>query len=415
MKTGLQFRETLSLWGRGFTTSLLAFAIIGAFAPAEARTARTLKSDRSELRSDLLEERSTPKFSNDRFTIEGRMGVGSQYLTDEFNEGASAAFGGNSRIKYKFLDNLELNAEVAVQFSAERFQSQFDSDDFADGFWARRFDVKYLPIKYLQFGFGGINQKEFVHTPLLVSNRAFPGVYQQINIGGVQGQTGLCNCVFLRASQLMPTSRSFDTDRQEKEEDPFLSTISLVALLNPNKHLTFQPFIRQFRFQNLPSIVAFRSRLRGNSVLGETAPDSSFAFAFEGYVAGGLLTIKPTSKLQLELGYQQIENTSAPDTVNSGALAFVRPKIRFGGTEFKPIAGAYYNEPDTAPGMYNDGDFGHNNREGSFYGFEIDFNDFNFRLAARVYEANVINKDDFNFQTDQTYAVFSLETIYVEF
>lgn len=419
MKTGQKFSGSLFQWRRGFLAGLVAVIAIGASPEVFARSVRKSvkkKSSRSRaVRSQVLRESQTPKFSNDRLTLEGKMGVGSQYLTDEFNEGASSAFGLNARMRYKFLENLELNAEILSVFSAERFQSQFDSDDFAGGLRARRFDIKYTPIKYFQLGFGGINQKEFVHTPMLVSNRAFPGTYQQINIGGVKGKDGLCNCFFIRTSQLMPTSRSFDTDRQEKEEEPFFSTISAVAVLNPNKHISFQPYIRQFRYQNLPSIVAFRSRLRGNTVLGETSPDSQFAFAFEGYVAGALLTIKPVSNFDLELGYQAIENTEAPETVNSGALAFVRPKFRYGQTEFKPIAGAYYNEPDTAPALYNDGDFGHNNREGTFFGLEVDFNDYNFRVAARVYEANVINQDEFNFQTNQTYAVISLETLYVEF
>ncbi|NQZ02263.1 MAG: hypothetical protein HRT45_16520, partial [Bdellovibrionales bacterium] len=299
-------------------------------------------------------------------------------------------------------------------FSAERFQSQFDSDDFASGQNARRFDLVFKPIEYFQLGAGGINQREFINAPLLLSNRAFPGVYEQINIGC--DHTGdFCNGVQLRAGQYLPTSRSFDTDRQEKEEDPFLSVIGAKLQLTPNKHVAFSAHYQSFRYENLPSVVAFRSRVRGNTVLGETAPNSLFAFDYAGYIVGGQIDLRPTSSVSVKFLFQAIENEAAPESVNSGRIASIRPEIRYGETVFKPFAGAYYNEPDTAPGFYSMGDLGHNNREGSFYGLDIDFNRYNFRLRSQIVQANLINEDEFNFQTDQTYAAITLETLYVTF
>ncbi|MEO0336519.1 MAG: hypothetical protein AAF202_08995 [Pseudomonadota bacterium] len=364
--------------------------------------------------SRLQIQPSRPRFSGEDFQIEGRLAIGSQYLTDEFNQGASAAFGLASRMRYNFLESLSLNTEAFMVFSAERFQSQFDSDDFAGGLRARRFDLVFKPIEYFQLGAGGVNQREFVYAPLLLSNRAFPGAYQQINIGG-DHTAEFCNCIQVRAGQFLPTSRSFDSDRQEKEPDPFLSTIGVKGSLSPNKHIAFSAHYLSYRYENLPSIVAFRSRVRGNTITGETQPNSQFGFDFAGYVAGGAIDLRPLGWLRLEFLAQAIENEAAPESVNSGRIAMFRPHIRYKQTMFKPYWGAYYNEPDTSPGYYSDGDFGHNNREGSFAGLDIDFNSLNFRFRTRWVQANLINEDDFNFQTNQTYAVVTLETLYVTF
>jgi hypothetical protein len=396
-----------------------AFVFVASF-PAFAQS-QDLRQ-RSDFRppapgSRLPLEPSKPKFSGDDFQIEGKLAVGSQYLTDEFNQGANAAFGLASRMRYSFLKSLSLNAEAFMTFSAERFQSQFDSDDFAEGLRARQFDLVFKPIKYFQLGAGGINQKEFIWAPLLLSNRAFPGAYEQINIVG-DHNSEYCNCLQVRAGQFLPTSRSFDTDRQEKEPDPFLSTIGVRGMLTPNKHISFTAHYLNFRYENLPSVVAFRSRVRGNTVLGETAPNSLFAFDFSGYVAGGTINLRPTDSVAVNFHFQAIENEEAPESVNSGRIAWVQPIIRLmksGGVVLKPLAGAYYNEPDTAPGFYSWGDLGHNNREGTFYGLDIDFNNHNFRLRSKLVQADLINEDDFNFQTNQTYAVITLETLYVTF
>lgn len=388
---------------------LLSFLLGGGLAYSAERDVRD--SQYSPLRSRSSARLAPPSktFTNDRFRVEGRLGVGSEMLTSETAQGNNAAFGASTRFQYKFIESLQMNAEVAALFSSERYQAQLETDEFANGIYAKRFDVVFKPVRFFQIGAGGVNQKEFLDRPLLLSNRAFPGAYAQANIEN--GRNG----VWVRVGEYIPTSRSFDSDRQEKESLPTLTTLEAKALWVPNRYFQIAPSFTHFTYENLPSVVAYEGNLRGNTVSGQTRPNSVFEYDYRGYVGGVDLKLNPSRNLNFTLSTQLIENLEAPETLNSGQVASISSELHYSKMIFKPILGAFYNEADSSPGAYNKGELGHNNREGRFFGFDVDFIKYNFRLRTRYVKADTINENSAANQFDQTYLAVVLETLYVEF
>ncbi len=349
-----------------------------------------------------------PTISESRLNVQGQMLLGSQYVSDETDEGSNVNFGFGLKLNYKFLDSLELRSETRLNFSQERFQAQIDDDEFADGFSVKEAVAAWSPLTQVEIGAGAVNQHEFLEAPLLISNRSFPGAYQQLLFGEVDR-----NFVQFRLSQSIPTSRSFDSDRIEKEKTPYFFTEGVKLGVRPNKHIQFIPFYQRFRYTDLPSVVAYNGSFRGNTVADATPTNSRFAFDFEGYVAGLRVALDPTSDLSLFGEFQGIENTKAPEGFNSGQLGKAGLRVQLGQVVVEPVVGTFFNESDTSPAAYNSAHTGHNNREGMVYAFDLTFDKYNFKIASELVDARIVNPAQR--QSDMDYFSISLETLYVEF
>ncbi len=385
---------------------ILGFLFESDFARSSEKAIRSRQTlDTGVTSSSQLQPPRT--FSNDRMQLEGRLRLGSQYLTDETDEGVNATFGLGVKFNYTFIDWLKLKSETRLTFSQERFQSQIDDDRFSDGFSVKEAVAVLEPVRFIEIGAGAVNQSYFISSPLLMSNRSFPGLYEQLQY--VHGR----NYVAVRLGQAVPTSRSFDSHRQEKEKTPYYYTHGLRAGFLPNKHIRLEPYVTHYRYENLPSVVAFQSAIRGNTVPNPQPTNSVFAFEFEGMVAGLKTELRPNNRLALVGEYQYIKNSEAPETFNTGQWAGVTLKAQYKQMIFEPQVASFYNESDTSPASYNSGEIGHNNREGMAFGFDVTFMDYNFKIATDYVMADVVNPNEE--QSDLKYFVVTLETLYVEF
>ena len=189
MNTGHQLvTRVFTRYGRRvFQVILLSFSL-GMSLVALARTS----SDRFS-QTDLVAPlpQQNQKFSNDRVQLEGRLRIGSQFFNNETDQANNASFTLGTKFNYKFIESLKLKTEIELSFSSGRAQSQIEDDRLSDGFNAREAVVAFEPNSYLELGAGAVNQRRLVSTPLLMSNRSFPGAYEQVNFGGIRNWTFL--------------------------------------------------------------------------------------------------------------------------------------------------------------------------------------------------------------------------------
>lgn len=348
------------------------------------------------------------KISNSRLSAQGQMVLGTQYFDDATDGGSNANLGFGLKLNYAPVESFRIQTETLLNLSRARFQAQIDDDEFADGFSVKEAIAAWQPIRPFEIAGGAVNQKNFIDSPLLISNRSFPGLYQQLAFGDEKK-----HFVKLRAMQAVPTSRSFDSDRIEKEKTPYYFTEGIVAGVRPNQHIQFIPYFQNYRYTDLPSIVAFNGSIRGNTVSDATPTNAQFAFDYQGYVAGIRTDINPNSDVTFRFEFQGIENSEAPETFNSGRLARVGVEFPVLGTKLEPKVGSFYNESDTAPAAYNSANIGHNNREGMAYGLDWTFEKYNLKISSEYVDAKVVNVAQR--QSDLKYFYFSVETLYVEF
>ncbi len=320
---------------------------------------------------------------------------------------------GNLRVeslfRYKFMDGLNFKADVRLGLLAQRSQQDISTDAFDDGFRMKQAYFEYEPLNKIKLMAGVVNQdKLFLSIPLLLDDRGFPGLAQSATFTNGENQ------LTFFAFEAVPTSRSLNTNRIEKEKTPVYLSQGLKGEWHLREDLTVTPFLMHYSFQNLPSVVASEGYSEGNSLaFWTTESNAVFKYNFNGITAGSNLKYQFASKSSATLGYTYIQNLSAPQAYNSGALLSGELNLRYQDMAFRPALFSFYNESDTSPAAYNDLRFGHNNREGYGGQMRVDFLKWKFSTTARYIGADVINQTA-NHQSQSEYFELVLETNYAD-
>jgi len=347
-------------------------------------------------------------FKKQNWDLLWKMLSGGRRLNDKTDESIAATLGLYSQIEWRITPDLRFYSELKAVFNSQRMQQDVFGDDFDDGFRMREAVLMYEPLSWTSFGAGAINQTR-VNSPLLIADRTFPGLFQQVYIGERDK-----NGVGLELQELVPTSKSFNSQRVEKEKTPFLYTATLAGAWTPVEVITLKPQVTYFQFQDLPSRVAMDSTLFGNSTDQGGVSNTKFKYEFAGVSAGIETDLKVGSKLTLTGGFQNVVNQRAPTAFNTGRLGSLGAKIKIGEAEIKPELVSFYSESDTSPGVYNEGKFGHNNRQGWGAKLGVDFKKLGFNIRSEFYDADVVNENAKAGQSRQQYLSIYLETTYAE-
>jgi len=308
------------------------------------------------------------------------------------------------------LKRLKLLGDVSVAGASGFSQSRFGNDSLGSGININEALVRINPEGILGLDAGIINQR-FLGSGLLVSDLPFPGLRQTL-----KGEWEIVDSKLelgLRAQQAIPTSRTLDNQkRSEKESTPSFMTQTAYADLELTKNTTLQASLTRYQFRELPSSVAFESRLLGNTVPFSNASQSQFLFDFQ----GSLYTLNARQKLLSSFaiygGAELLENDEAPSAYNRGYLTQLGATWNFYDHELDLSIANYFNESDSSPAFYNSSSLGHNNMKGQAYALAFTYEDL-FRVRAQYSDTDVISPNLVN--TRRQNLSVALETLYVDF
>jgi len=318
-----------------------------------------------------------------RFSGEWALGIGGESFSEGQDEGTMVGFTLQPRLTYSFTDNFDMYASGKLQLISSQLQTRFN-DSRQSGILANEVVVRLRPLEILEFKAGALGQG-YLATPLLITDRAFPGISETLRFGSKQ------NYFRLIASQSIPTFNSFSTRRVEKEKTPFFYTETLQGGFALGKDFELSVTSSHFRFFDLPAVVAYESSRWGNTVFGDIPGNSYFAYEFEGWTVGGEICFCSLDKFKLRAGGYRIKNIKAEPTFNRGQEFFLSSDMEFSGLVVSPYYLQFFNEADTAPARYNSGSRGHNNRKGVGFGLKVLFRPYNFRIVAEYIRSDVIN------------------------
>lgn len=357
-------------------------------------------------RTNSKANQSQAKLEDKKFSGSWKAAIGGESYEEGVDKAEAASFNLNASGKYQLTDWLSLIADGKARFYSSQIQARFRDTFGGSNLFLNKFVVQAKPWRYLTLQAGAINQGE-LDLPLLISNRAFPGLREQLSYRHdfFEG--------FLMAQQTMPTSSSFNSNRSEVEETPtfFSETLGARFTLTPGLKLTTKA--THFAFNNLPAVTAFDSGKIGNTTSGFLAPNSQFLYEFNGYALSGSIDYEHNELFSAGVGGMFVENSKAATASSRGQLLHAEMAARFYNVIFKPRFEMFFNESDTAPAAYNSGRYGHNNREGQSLSLETVFPEWGFKISARATNAKTINPNAF--QNDLTAYEISLETIRARF
>lgn len=360
----------------------------------------TARSEETLSRVQMEESSSLKRLSGD-----WAIGVGGESFSEGQDEGTMVGFVFRPRMTYKLTDKFDLYADAKLQLVTSQVQSRFN-DSRQSGILPYEVAARFRPVKVLEIKAGALSQGH-LNAPLLISDRAFPGVSEGLRFGGKK------NYVEFVAAQTIPTSTSFETMRVEKEKTPTFLTETVKAGFEFRQAVELKGFASHYSFKDLPSVVAYESSRWGNQTLGDLPGNSFFQFEFDGWVGGGEACLCYFKPFKLRAGGYLLENSKADPTFNRGQEFFVRADMGILGTVVSPYYLQFFNESDTSPARYNSGARGHNNRKGDGFGLEIFFRPYNFRIVAEYMSSDVINATPNQEKLDSV--LFKVETLYVDF
>jgi len=289
------------------------------------------------------------------------------------------------RGEMKLLENLTLNSDFNFYWSTGRAQSWYGADGYSTGLNFNQAIIKFSPISFVELQAGAISLSD-LRSPLLVASGPFPGVFAKLSFAG----NDLVDFGF-SALYSLPTSRSLNSDRIEKEAEP--SFIALTSTLATGKSfdLLGADFIFSFyKYNNLPSKVAYESSIKGNSVVLNTDADSRFIYKYQGISAGigGFFTF--LEKYKLTAHYTYLLNTDGPNSGNRGEIVQIGCDIPLMKHLLTPFFELFYNEADSSVAYYNSTSYGNNNRQGISLGANFKYEDV-FSVKFRYTNADLIN------------------------
>lgn len=337
--------------------------------------------------------------------------LGARSAEDERFQQTAASLKIDNQLQYRITESLEFDSELRVIFNSERSQVAVRDDQLESGFRLRKAELAYEPFSFIRASAGALMQGELVRSDLLIQNgEVFPGFRQKM-LWGEQDK----NYVLVQAQQSIPTSRSLDSDRIEKEPMPYFFMESVSLGWKATSWLTMQPYYSVWRYQNLPARVAADGFIRGNSVLNAAVPTSaSFRFGFEGFLTGIKAKLKVSDSLSFEPFFDELRNTAAPNGLNTGRMLGLETEFRLGEVSYVPTYAMFFNESDASVAAYNSGELGRNNREGYLAKLKIHFHRYKFSFVGEFFDARLINPDRLD-QTDFIYWTVGLRTYHVYF
>lgn len=336
------------------------------------------------------------------------LGISGQTYSDQLDDQTFASVGLGIRAGVSLLQDLEFESGLSIVARSGFSQSRFGKDSLNDGINVHEALLKYTPTHFLSLDAGIIGQRH-IGSELLVSSRPFPGVRQTLSHNISNYRFGLT------AQQAIPTSRSLNSQtRSEKESTPsFLTESVFVEYQNRvNRNIRLRASATQFRFRNLPTNVAYESRLLGNTVPHSTPATSEFIFDYEGYLYGIDGDFNVTRDFAVDFRLNLLENTKAPSAFNRGYL--IETGLSFGilRQTLRASAMRFFNESDSSIAYYNNSRLGHNNREGYSVGIQALINN-RVRISSYFTDSDVINPNLVT--TRQQHLTLALETVYADF
>ena len=163
--------------------------------------------------------------------------------------------------------------------------------------------------------------------------------------------------------------------------------------IKPTKWALFKSNINQFQFQDLPSVVAFRSNRLGNSVIGTDPSESFFRYEFQGVSFVNELSLRYHKRLRQNFGVIVIDNQEAPTDRGRTQKLETSISIDFADVVITPKFARFYSESDSAPAFYSAFEYGGANREGEMIGLALNFKRLGVKVKAAVVQAREIEDD----------------------
>lgn len=300
---------------------------------------------------------------------------------DDFKMGYLSA---EPEVDFSVTDSFGVRGQATLNVVTGRFQTRFQNPSF-NFFNIQEAIAYYEPNQNISLEVGAIDQEHFQNKLFIDNDRSFLGA--KIKGGYVSEKLSFEP----KAQYAIPSSTSLESDRTEAEELPTLTSYGFEASWKPRSWFSASANVNYFEFENLPSVVACRGQRLGNSVVGIDCSESTFRYDFRGISQFYNIEFRYIPSLSQEFLLGSVDNTAAPSDRSRSQWMGTRFNYDYSDSlSLRPEYGRFYAESDSTPALYSEFNFGRNNRDGFYVGFEANLKDLGMKVKTSYIEAPMI-------------------------
>lgn len=350
--------------------------------------------------------------SNRSWEGQWKFGLGGVTFSEGQDEGAAAYSRFTAKFEYRFTPWLNAFVLPQAEFYSSRVQERYDNGTYESKIRMREGYLRLHAQDFLELRAGAISLKDFADgedtTGLLISGgRTFPGFQERAKWSSEMFEIGVIT------QQLVPTSYTLNTERDNQEPLPSFNSEMLYGAFNPNSKTKLSASFAHFSFAGLPDKVAFESAAMGNRVQGEIAPGSQFKSKFAGWTWGGVINSDFSEHVGISADYMGLVNTRAQASDRDGMIWGLGPRLIFKSWDMSALYGQYFLESDATVAYYTAPSLGHTNREGQYVQFIANFKESGFKVLGQWSQAKAIIEN--GVQKDFSEVFLRVETTYASF
>lgn len=348
-----------------------------------------------------------PPEGSRRWNGEWNFALGGTSAEEGKDEEAAAFIWTDAKFNYTFAPWLSAAINPRLSFYSSRVQERFDDANSDSRIWLYDGRLQVKPSEYFEVHAGALNQS-YHGTGMLISGlRSFPGVQEIVQFVRPYFSAKL---IF---QQAVPTSHSLNTEREREEKLPSFTTQTLSLEGKNFDWLEWKANAGLYKWTNLPSKIAWESRLTGSSGSGLEEANARFDYEHQGWYTTSEVCLFNGSLVGLVGEFERVRNTKAPEKASDGQLWGIGPKITLGETVLDLRYYHYFVESDTTASAYSKSRLGNTNRIGNAVEANLHFSKYNFSLFGSVYQAKTINRSET--QRDLAVYYIGVETDYASF
>lgn len=333
----------------------------------------------------LAMESRTLKERNENLSYDWKTALAGQSMTGETQQSKLADFRLNFKVLYTLNSYLNLDFQPILKFQSSNQQTLDAADTPDNKLLLYQAAVNFKPVYFFTLSAGALNQGP-VHSSLLIDDIPFPGARGDIAI-----YTSRDVSLDLFAETAIPATSSLSPNTSELEPTPSLNSASLKFRMESPASYSWVTSVGYFSYSQLPSAIAAKSYLLGNTVQLNSQTDGIFKYQYQGYEAKSKFKFNILRGLDLFVGGEYLQNSQAPGGLNSGSLLFAGTDIYLKKGMSLMLSGGYFRiEPDAAVAYFSPQAYFNTNRVGYMAETYLNFKRESFRLGLRYSEAEAL-------------------------
>jgi hypothetical protein len=344
-------------------------------------------------------------WASNTYSLAWKAGLAGNNAQDDQSSSKYVSFGLDAQMNYWLAPTVFFDVNPLIKFENGSFQSIDGERKNESGIYMREAGANWMFANSSTLAAGALDQTTS-HSALLVGDQAFPAVRARWQVLGINSfYTGI------EAAQAVPTSTSLSTNTTGVEPTPGFSSASLNFNYQPSPQYYWKNRVGAFRFDNLPTAVAYESSLRGNTTTALTQSEALFTYKYQGFEATSELRFPVMRGWDFYGSASYLKNSQVESNLGEAYAAKAGSEFFFVGRKSLDLSLTGFRiAPDAAVAYFNSNQFFNTNRVGYSIESYVNFKKYNFRLGLGYTEAELIYLNPV--QSREKNLMLKLETFY---